>query len=311
MEITGFHFISDIYNKENVSEILINGHNEIYIEENGELKLTDSKFPNEEILKRFAFSISNEIGRKIDSVSPFLDGRLKDGSRVNIVIPPLSINGTTITIRKFVAKNLNVDDFIANNTFTKNDFEFILKCILEKRNVIIAGGTGSGKTTILNILGSQIPGSQRLITIEDSSELKIKHPHVITLESRPANTEGIGKITIRDLLKNSLRMRPDRIIVGECRGEEVLDMLQAFNTGHPGSFTTIHANTPREALFRLELMIGLADSNIAPHTAKMMIASTKAVIIQMERTGSGLRRISEISEISGLDANQILLRKIK
>ncbi len=280
-----------------VSEIMVNGFETIFIEKNGKLQKTDLSFINSEQLIQVINRIVGEIGRRIDESTPLVDARLLDGSRVNAIIPPLSLKGATLTIRKFPQKSFKVEDMLKYESVTPEMAVFLEKIIQEKHNILISGGTGAGKTSTLNACASLIPHDERLITIEDSAEIKIEHPHLISLESRSPNIEGKGEISIRMLLKNALRMRPDRIVVGEIRGGEAIDMLQAMNTGHKGSLTTVHANSPLESLFRLETMVLMGDVDLPISAIRPQIIQGIDFIIQQERLSSGARKITKISRV--------------
>jgi len=276
---------------------MVNGINNIFIEKNGVLEKTNLSFSSEEELLNVINKIVSPIGRRIDEGSPMVDARLPDGSRVNAIIPPLSLVGPSLTIRKFSKNPFSLKDLLRMNSLDEQTREFLIKSINNKDNIIISGGTGTGKTSLLNALAQEIDSSQRIITIEDSAELQLQHPHLISLESRPANIEGQGEITIRELVKNSLRMRPDRIIVGEIRGAEAIDMLQAMNTGHQGSITTVHANAPLEALLRLETMVLMGNVKLPLEAIRQQIIGAITTIIQLERASDGHRKISQISRL--------------
>ncbi len=293
-----------------ITEIMVNGPNQIYVEKGGRLTLTDVTFRDNQHAQSVATRIVTAIGRRIDESSPLCDARLMDGSRVNIIIPPLAIDGTSITIRKFSKKKITLDVMEGYGSLSptmRKVLEIAGRC---RCNILISGGTGSGKTTLLNAISQMIDPAERIVTIEDAAELQLQQPHVVRLETRPANLEGDGEITMRDLLKNSLRMRPDRIIVGETRGGEAIDMLQAMNTGHDGSFSTVHANRPREALMRLENMVGLAGVNLAPRAIRQLIASAVDMIVQVSRMRDGSRRITHISEVVGMEGEIITMQDL-
>ncbi len=295
--IKGFGPLQDLINDEEVSEIMVNGIDNIFIEKNGILEKTNLSFSSEEELLNVINKIVSPIGRRIDEGSPMVDARLPDGSRVNAIIPPLSLVGPSLTIRKFSKDPFSLEDLLQMDSLDEQTRKFLIDSINNKDNIIISGGTGTGKTSLLNALAQKIDPSQRIITIEDSAELQLQHPHLISLESRPANIEGKGEITIRELVKNSLRMRPDRIIVGEIRGAEAIDMLQAMNTGHQGSITTVHANAPLEALLRLETMVLMGNIKLPLTAIRQQIIGAITTIIQIERTKDGQRRISQISQL--------------
>lgn len=309
-EILGLGPIERLLRDPSITEIMVNGKDEIYIEREGKIYLTEYKFNAEKDLYIIIDKIVSSVGRRIDDSSPLVDARLKDGSRVNIVIPPISLNGPIITIRKFKESHLTPQDLINYNSANSEVIEFMKWCILGRKNIIISGGTGSGKTTLLNILATFIPEDERIITIEDSAELKLPHKHWIRLEARPPNIEGKGEITIRQLLINALRMRPDRIIIGECRGGEALDMLQAMNTGHEGSLTTLHANSPRDVLSRLETLVLMSGMELPIIAIRQQIASAIDLIIQVARLQDGTRKIVAINEVVGLEGNTILMAEI-
>lgn len=295
---------------ESISEIMVNGPKKIYVEQKGKLTLTEVTFRDNAHAQAVCTRIVTAIGRRIDETTPLCDARLADGSRVNIIIPPLALDGPTITIRKFSKKKITLD-VMENFGSLSNTMKRLLQIAGRCRcNILISGGTGSGKTTLLNAISQQIDHGERIVTIEDAAELQLQQPHVVRLETRPANLEGTGEITMRDLLKNSLRMRPDRIIVGETRGGEAIDMLQAMNTGHDGSFSTVHANRPREALMRLENMVGLAGVNLAPRAIRQLIASAVDLIVQVSRMRDGSRKITHISEVVGMEGEIITMQDL-
>lgn len=295
---------------EDISEIMVNHANQIYVEKRGKLTLSDKVFSSNQAVMGVIERIVAPIGRRIDESSPLVDARLKDGSRVNAIIPPLSLKGPCLTIRKFKRDTLKVEDLIRYRTLTAQMAEFLEVCVKARKNIVISGGTGSGKTTTLNVISSFIPEDERIITVEDAAELQLPQEHWVQLESRPPNLEGKGAITIRDLVKNCLRMRPDRIVVGECRSGETLDMLQAMNTGHDGSLTTLHANTPRDALARLETMVLMAGMELPVKAIREQIASAVQLIIQQTRFSDGTRKVSYITEISGMEVDIVTLQDI-
>jgi len=309
-EIVGFGPITSLLNDPDITEVMVNGPNQVYVEREGKLILTNAKFKNNDHVYHVIKKIVSPIGRRIDESSPMVDARLPDGSRVNAIIPPLALDGPSITIRKFAEDPYTVDDLIKFGTLTKQMAEFIRYCIQGKLNVIVSGGTGSGKTTTLNVLSSFIPDGDRIVTIEDAAELKLSQNHVVRLETRPQNIEGKGEVSIRNLVKNSLRMRPDRIIVGEVRGGEALDMLQAMNTGHDGSLTTGHANSPRDMLSRLETMVLMSGMNLPVKAIRNQVASAIDVIIQQSRMQDGSRKIVNITEVHGMEGDVIVLQDI-
>ncbi|MFZ5352198.1 MAG: CpaF family protein [Bacillota bacterium] len=309
-ESIGFGPISRFLFDENVSEVMVNGPKMVYIEKAGKLQLTDASFEDNIHVMRIIEKIVAPLGRRIDESSPMVDARLPDGSRVNAIIPPLALDGPTITIRKFAKKPLDMGKLIENGTLSPEMALFIEACIKARLNIVVSGGTGSGKTTTLNVLSSFIPNDERIITIEDAAELQLRQEHVVRLESRPSNIEGKGAIPIRDLVKNSLRMRPDRIVIGEVRGGEALDMLQAMNTGHDGSLTTGHANSPRDMLSRLETMVLMAGMDLPVRAIREQISSAIDVIIQQTRMKDGSRKITHITEVQGIEKETITLQDI-
>ncbi|AYC28632.1 CpaF family protein [Paenisporosarcina cavernae] len=309
-ELTGFGPINPLLLDESVSEVMVNGPDSVYCERNGMLVKTDVTFRDDEHVLHVIERIVAPIGRRIDESSPMVDARLPDGSRVNAIIPPLALNGPTITIRKFSKDPYTIQDLIGFGTVTPEMAVFIEACVKARLNIFVSGGTGSGKTTTLNVLSSFIPGDERIVTIEDAAELQLGQDHVITLESRPANIEGKGAITIRDLVKNSLRMRPDRIVIGEVRGAEALDMLQAMNTGHDGSLATGHSNSPRDMISRLETMVLLAGVDLPIRAIRDQISGALDVIIQQSRLKDGTRRIVNITEVQGLEGDVIVLQDV-
>ncbi len=293
-----------------ITEIMVNGPNNVYVEYQGKLYKTDTAFADDYQVLAAIERIVSPLGRRIDESSPMVDARLPDGSRVNAIIPPLSLIGPSITIRKFSADPLTSDDLVKFGSASEDIFTFLRACVKVRKNIIISGGTGSGKTTFLNILSSFLPNSERIVTIEDAAELQLRQDHVVRLESRPANIEGKGEISIRDLVKNSLRMRPDRIVVGECRGGEALDMLQAMNTGHDGSLTTVHANSPRDALARLETLVLMAGFDLPLRAIREQIASAVSIIVQVNREKDGSRKLTRVSEITKMEGDIITLQDI-
>ena len=293
-----------------ITEIMVNGPQDIYVEKSGRIQKTDTHFNDNHSLLSIIERIVTPLGRRIDEGSPMVDARLQDGSRVNAIIPPLALNGPTVTIRKFSNRRFGINDLISNKTLSPDMAAFLEVCVRNRKNIVVSGGTGSGKTTSLNILSNFIPSDERIVTIEDAAELQLHQDHVVSLESRPANVEGKGLVSIRDLVKNSLRMRPDRIVVGECRGGEALDMLQAMNTGHDGSLTTGHANSPRDFLSRLEVMVLMSGLDLPVRAIREQIASAVDIIIQQTRFSDGKRRITSIVEVDGMEGDVILLQKI-
>jgi pilus assembly protein CpaF len=300
------YFLAD----DDISEIMVNHASQIYIEKKGKLILAPKAFSSNEAVRHVIERIVAPIGRRIDESSPLVDARLKDGSRVNAIIPPLALKGPALTIRKFKKERLRVRDLINFGTVTPQMVEFLETCVKVHKNIVISGGTGSGKTTLLNIISSFIPEDERIVTVEDAAELQLPQEHWIQLETRPANIEGKGQITIRDLVRNCLRMRPDRIVVGECRGGEALDMLQAMNTGHDGSLTTLHANTPRDALSRLETMVLMSGMDLPIKAIREQVASAVNIIVQQTRFADGSRKVTYISEVSGMEGEIITLQDI-
>lgn len=309
-EAVGLGPLESLLKDSSITEIMVNRHDEIYIERAGKLELYPMSFSSNQSVVSIIDRIVAPIGRRIDESSPMVDARLKDGSRVNAVLPPIAIKGANITIRKFPLKRPEMRDLISLGSLDQYMSDFLDMCVKNRMNIIISGGTGSGKTTLLNILSNCIPETERIVTIEDAAELRLNHEHLISLESRPANTEGRGEISIRDLVKNSLRMRPDRIVVGECRGGEAFDMLAAFNTGHEGSLTTLHANTPRDAIARLEVMILMAGMDIPINAIREQIASSIDFIIQQTRLSDGRRVVSSIVEVCGMESGIIKMQEI-
>jgi len=293
-----------------ITEIMCNGHDEIFIERNGLLEKTDLAFADEEQYRQVIDKIVSAVGRRVDESSPMVDARLPNGSRVNAIIPPLALRGSVLTIRKFAEDPFTAKDLVNFGTFSLEFVHVLEAAVRGKLNVLISGGTGTGKTTLLNVLSSFIPERERILTIEDAAELQLQQPHVVSLEARPANAEGRGEVKIRDLVRNALRMRPDRIVVGEVRGAEALDMLQAMNTGHEGSLTTVHANSPRDALSRLETMVLMAGFELPVRAIREQIASAINVIVQLERQPDGSRKVTSVQEIQGMEGDVILLQEV-
>jgi pilus assembly protein CpaF len=293
-----------------ISDILVNSHKTIYIERRGKLEVTDVAFKDDEHLMRVIERIVSSVGRRIDESSPMVDARLKDGSRVNAIIPPLSIDGPVLSIRRFGSEPLRMNKLIEYKALTKEIADMLQMCVTARLNTLISGGTGAGKTTLLNALSAYIPPSERIVTIEDSAELQLQQPHVVRLETRPPNIEGKGEVAQRDLVRNALRMRPDRIVIGEVRGGEAIDMLQAMNTGHDGSLTTIHANTPRDALSRLETMIQMTGMRLSERAMRQQIASAIDLVLQVARLSDGSRRVTSISEITGMEGDTITMQEV-
>lgn len=309
-EILGYGPIEPFLKDDSITEVMVNGPKKIYIERMGKLHLTAAQFHDNAHLMSVIDKIVTPIGRHVDEASPMVDARLPDGSRVNIVIPPLSLIGPCVTIRKFSKTPLSVENLISFGTLSEQMAIFLRPCVKAKLNIMISGGTGSGKTTTLNVISSFIPHDERIVTIEDAAELRLEQPHVVTLEARPANIEGKGQVTIRDLVKNSLRMRPDRIIVGEVRGGEALDMLQAMNTGHDGSLTTAHANSPRDVLSRLETMVLMSGLDLPVRAIRDQISSALDLIIHQERIQDGSRKITYITEVPKMEGDVIVLQDL-
>ena len=309
-EIIGFGPITSLLADKTVTEIMVNGPNHVYIEQEGKLVLTDAKFKNDNHVLHVIKKIVAPIGRRIDESSPMVDARLPNGSRVNAIIPPLAIDGPSITIRKFAEDPFKIGDLINFGTLSPKMAELLKYCVEGRLNIVVSGGTGSGKTTTLNVLSSFIPNTERIVTIEDAAELQLSQIHVVRLETRPSNIEGKGEVSIRDLVKNSLRMRPDRIIIGEVRSGETLDMLQAMNTGHDGSLTTGHANSPRDMLARLETMVLMSGMNLPIKAISDQTASAIDLIIQQSRLMDGSRRITHVTEVQGMEGDVIILQDI-
>jgi pilus assembly protein CpaF len=309
-EVVGLGALERLLSDPNVTEIMVNSADEIYVERSGKLERCRAAFTSDEAIRSVIDRIVAPLGRRIDEASPMVDARLKDGSRVNAIIPPLALRGPTITIRKFNKRLFGVEDYIRLGSANASMFEFLKVCVECRKNIVISGGTGSGKTTLLNILSNLIPRGERIVTIEDAAELKLNAPHLVSLEARPSNVEGKGVIAIRDLVRNSLRMRPDRIVVGECRGGEALDMLQAMNTGHDGSLTTAHANSPRDVISRLEVMTLMAGMDIPMSAVREQIASAVDVIVQQTRLSDGSRRITSITEVTGVENGTVQLLEL-
>jgi len=309
-EILGFGPIQPLLNDETITEVMVNGPFRVYVERKGKLMLSDATFTNDEHCMRVIERIIAPIGRRVDESKPFEDARLPDGSRVNIIIPPLALNGPVITIRKFPKYRITPEDYVKFGTATTEMMEFLRACVEARLNMFISGGTGSGKTTLLNIMSGFIPEDERIITIEDAAELRLVQDHVVRLESRAANIEGKGAVTIMDLVKNSLRMRPERIVVGEIRGGEALSMLQAMNTGHDGSLSTGHANTPRDMISRLETMCLMSGVDLPARAIKEQIASALDVIVQISRLKDGSRKITNITEVQGLEGEAVILQDV-
>jgi pilus assembly protein CpaF len=309
-DILGFGPLEPFLRDDSVTEIMVNNASTIYIERKGKLTKTNARFVDEQHLLRIIDKIITRIGRRIDESSPYVDARLPDGSRINAIIPPLAVKGAALTVRKFRRDPFTIHDLIKFGTLTQRSAQLLDACVRGKLNILISGGTGSGKTTTLNVLSGFIPPDERIITVEDAAELQLKQDHVITLESRPSNIEGKGSVTIRDLVRNTLRMRPDRIIIGECRGPEAVDMLQAMNTGHDGSLTTVHANNPRDALARTETLVLTAGVDLPLRAIREQIASAFDLIVQVSRLVDGTRRITHITEVLRMESDVVTLQDI-
>ena len=309
-EILGYGPIEPLLADETITEIMVNGAKNVYLERKGKIERVNASFESDEHLMRIIDRIVAPLGRRIDESSPYVDARLPDGSRVNAIIPPLSLIGPVLTIRKFARTPFTVENLIDFGTITPEAIEFLKACVIARLNVVVSGGTGSGKTTFLNVLSGFIPNDERIITVENAAELQLRQEHVVTLESRPPNIEGKGEVSIRDLVINCLRMRPDRIIVGECRGGEALDMLQAMNTGHDGSLTTIHSNSPRDTLARLETMTLMAGMDLPLRAIREQVASAINLIIHQERMKDGSRKVVNITEVQGMEGDVIVMSDI-
>ena len=309
-ELFGFGPIEPLLRDDSISEVMVNGPRSVYVEQKGKLTLTSVRFANDEHVLKVIDRIIRPLGRRIDRKWPMVDARLPDGSRVNAIIPPCAIDGPSITIRKFAKKKLTVEDLIRFGSMTPEMAEFLRACVVSRLNIIVAGGTGSGKTTLLNVLSNFIPPDERIVTIEDSAELKLAQEHVVRLESKPPEIDGTGRVTINDLVINSLRMRPERIVIGECRGGETMAMLQAMNTGHDGSLSTLHANSPRDAIARMETMAMMAGMDIPLRVIREQIASAIDLIVQQTRLEDGSRKIAYITEVQGMEGDVVVLQDI-
>lgn len=309
-DIIGYGPLQPLLNDPEITEIMVNRHNEVYVERFGKIETTNVTFEDDAHIRRIIDRIVAPIGRRVDESSPMVDARLPNGFRVNATIPPLSLIGPVLTIRKFAARPFTAQDLIANSTLNTSAVAFLKACVEARINIVISGGTGSGKTTLLNVVSSFIPSNERIITIEDVAELQLNQTHVIRLEKRPPNVEGKGEVTIRQLVINALRMRPDRIIVGEARGGEALDMLQAMNTGHDGSMTTIHSNSPRDSLRRIETMVMMAGLELPLRAIREQVASALEMVVHLERMRDGTRRIVNITEVQGMEADTIVLQDL-
>ena len=309
-EVFGLGPLEPLLQDPTISDILVNTHKQVYVERRGKLELTNVTFKDDSHLLRIIDKIVSQVGRRVDESSPMVDARLIDGSRVNAIIPPLAVDGPLLSIRRFATDKLMPDDLVANKSITPGMMEILKAAVKAHLNILISGGTGSGKTTMLNGLSSLISPDERIVTIEDAAELQLKQPHVARLETRPPNIEGKNAIRQRELLVNALRMRPDRIIIGECRGEETLDMLQAMNTGHDGSMTTLHANTPRDAISRMEVMVTLGSSNLPVIAIRQQIASAIDLIVQVSRMSDGSRRCRSLTEVTTMEGDQVMLQDL-
>lgn len=309
-EAVGLGPLEDLLADDSITEIMVNNHSDIYYERAGKLYKSNITFSSDNAVLSVIERIVSPLGRRIDESSPMVDGRLKDGSRVNAIIPPLAINGPCLTIRKFSKKKLSSDDLIQFGSISPQMVKFLESAVQNRKNIVISGGTGSGKTTFLNVVSNFIPHTERIVTVEDSAELKLGQPHVVSLEARPPNMEGKGAVVIRDLVKNCLRMRPDRIVVGECRGGETLDMLQAMNTGHDGSLTTVHANSPRDLISRLEVMVMMAGMELPERAIREQISSAIHLVVQQSRFSDGTRKITHVTEITGMEGNVVQMQNI-
>jgi pilus assembly protein CpaF len=307
-EAIGLGPLDDLLEDNDITEIMVNGPDKVYVERRGKIQLTERSFVDDAQVLAIIERIVAPIGKRIDESSPYVDARLADGSRVNAIIAPLSLKGPTITIRKFAKTPFTVADLIRFGTMTDQIADFMRICVLLRKNIIISGGTGSGKTTLLNVLSNYLPKDERIVTIEDTAELRLNQPHVVSLEARPANIEGRGAVTIRDLVRNALRMRPDRIVVGECRGGESLDMLQAMNTGHDGSLTTVHSNSPRDTISRMETMVLMAGMDLPSRAIREQIAAAVDIICHTDRLSDGTRRVTKISEVTGMEKDVIVMQ---
>ncbi len=309
-ELLGFGPIQKLLDDPNISEVMVNGPNRVYVEQKGKVTLSDVRFASDEHVLKVIDRIIRPLGRRIDRKWPMVDARLPDGSRVNAIIPPCAIDGSTITIRKFSKNKLQISDLVRFGSMTTDMGEFLRACVESRLNIVVAGGTGSGKTTLLNVLSNFIPPEDRIVTIEDSAELQLAQDHVVRLEAKPAEVDGSGLVSIRDLVKNSLRMRPERIVIGECRSGETLDMLQAMNTGHDGSLTTLHANDPRSALARMETMSLMAGLDLPVRVIREQIASAIDLIVQQTRLDDGQRKVSNITEVQGMEGDTVVMQDI-
>ncbi len=309
-ETIGYGPIGPYLRDPTVTEVMVNGNEQVYIERNGKVIEVDVRYKDEAAVLRAIDNIIVPLGRRVDRVQPLVDARLPDGSRVNVIIPPCCLNGPTITIRKFPGKRITVDDLIAFGSITPHIAEFIKACVVARLNIVVSGGTGSGKTTLLNVISSFVPEDERICTVEDAAELQLHQKHVVRMETAPALPDGTGQVVIRDLVRNALRMRPERIVVGEVRGGEALDMLQAMNTGHDGSLTTVHANSPRDAIARLETLVLMAGFDLPIRVVRQQIASAVNLIVQQERMRDGSRKVTRVTEVQGLEGENVVLQDI-
>jgi pilus assembly protein CpaF len=309
-ELLGLGPLEPLLWDDSISDILVNGPNQVYVERAGKLYQTDVRFNDDQHLMLIIDRIVSQVGRRVDESSPMVDARLRDGSRINAIIPPLALDGPSLSIRRFGKKRFHIDDLVEKGTLNQDAVEFLRAIVNARLNLLVCGGTGSGKTTMLNCLSAFVPNDERIVTIEDSAELMLQQPHVVRLETRPPNVEGKGEVTQRELLKNCLRMRPDRIIVGEVRGAEVLDMLQAMSTGHDGSICTIHSNTSRDALQRLEMMMLLAGASIPQKAMRQQIASSINMVIHVSRLSDGTRKVMKISEVTGMEGDVVMMQDL-
>ena len=309
-DVLGYGPIDPLLRDESVTEVMVNGPNRVYVERSGRLVMSDVKFVDETHLRRIIDKIVSQVGRRVDEANPMVDARLPDGSRVNVIVHPLSIGGPFMTIRKFAVDPYKVDDLINFGTWTPQTAHFINLCVRGRLNIVVSGGTGTGKTTLLNVVSSFIPDDERIVTVEDAKELQLNQDHVLPLEARPPNIEGKGQVAIRDLVRNALRMRPDRIVVGEVRGGEALDMLQAMNTGHDGSITTVHSNSPRDTLSRIETMTLMAGMDLPVRVIREQMASALDLIIHLQRLRDGTRRVVQVSEVMGMEGDVVVLQDL-
>ena len=309
-ELLGLGPLEPLLWDDEITDILVNGHNQVYVEKGGKLHATEVKFQDDQHLMLIIDRIVSQVGRRVDEASPMVDARLPDGSRINAIIPPLTLDGPALSIRRFGRRRYNIDDLVGKKTLVPEIVEFLRTIVRARLNILVCGGTGSGKTTMLNCMSLFVPADERIVTIEDSAELSLQQPHVVRLETRPPNVEGKGEVTQRDLVRNCLRMRPDRIIVGEVRGDEVFDMLQAMSTGHDGSIATIHANTPRDSVGRLEMMMLLSGVSIPQRAMRQQIASALNIIVHVSRLPDGSRKVMRISEISGMEGEMVMMQDL-